>query len=86
MRKLAPKRVFPGRGRPGAASLLDDEEAYLKKVMAIVAAEKPTMPIDDAAFERAKKTIKDAYPGYGYEVFLEIGLPAEWERQAKAKK
>jgi glyoxylase-like metal-dependent hydrolase (beta-lactamase superfamily II) len=86
MKKLSPKRVFPGRGQPGAASLLDDEEAYLKKVVSIVAAEKPTMPPDEKAFERAKKNIVDAYPSYGYPVFLEIGLPAEWERQAKQKK
>jgi hypothetical protein len=58
----------------------------LKKVVSIVAAEKPTMPPDEKAFERAKKNIVDAYPSYGYPVFLEIGLPAEWERQAKQKK
>lgn len=86
MKKLSPKRVFPGRGQPGGASLLDDEESYLKKVMSIVAAEKPTMPPDEKAFERAKKNIVDAYPSYGYQVFLEIGLPAEWERQAKQSK
>ena len=85
IRKLGPKRVFPGRGQPGGASLLDDEGAYLKKVIAIVAAEKPSLPIDDAAFERAKKNIVDAYPSYGYPVFLEIGLPAEWKRQATKK-
>jgi glyoxylase-like metal-dependent hydrolase (beta-lactamase superfamily II) len=86
LKKLAPSRVFPGRGQPGRASLLDDEETYLKKVIAIVAAEKPTLPRNEAAFERAKKSIVDAYPSYGYPVFLEIGLPAEWERQAKQAK
>jgi glyoxylase-like metal-dependent hydrolase (beta-lactamase superfamily II) len=86
LKKLGAKRVFPGRGQPGGAALLDDEEAYLKKVISIVAAEKPTMPPDEKAFERAKKNIVDAYPSYGYPVFLEIGLPAEWERQAKLAK
>lgn len=86
LKKLSPKRVFPGRGQPGDASLLDAEESYLKKVISIVAAEKPTMPPNEASFERAKKNIVDAYPSYGYEVFLDIGLPAEWERQAKQPK
>lgn len=86
MKKLAPKRVFPGRGQPGGASLLDAEKSYLEKVVSIVAGEKPTMPPNEASFERAKKNIIDAYPSYGYQVFLEIGLPAEWERQAKQPK
>jgi glyoxylase-like metal-dependent hydrolase (beta-lactamase superfamily II) len=86
LKKLAPSRVFPGRGQPGGAALLDAEDAYLKKVIAIVAAEKPTMPPNEGAFERVRKKIVDAYPSYGYPVFLEIGLPAEWERQAKPTK
>lgn len=90
MRALKPSRVYPGRGPGSAASLLDDEEAYLKKVVAIVAAEKPStkMPeaAQDAAIERAEKAIVLAYPDHGFPVFLKIGLPAEWERQAKAAK
>ena len=86
MKKLGPSKVHPGRGAVGPASLLDDEEAYLKKVMAIVAAEKPTLPLKDEAVERAEKAIIDAFPGYGFPIFLKIGLPAEWERQAKGAK
>jgi glyoxylase-like metal-dependent hydrolase (beta-lactamase superfamily II) len=84
MKKMTPKTVHPGRGASGPASLLDDEEAYLKRVMSIVAAEKPAMPVKEEALERAEKAIVDAYPGYGHPVFLKIGLPAEWERQAKS--
>lgn len=86
LRAMKPSRVYPGRGPGSAASLLDDEDAYLRKVIAIVAAEKPTLPVRDDALERAEKAIVAAYPGHDYPVFLKIGLPAEWERQARAKK
>lgn len=82
LRRLSPRRVFPGRGPASDATLLDDQESYLRKVMALVAAEKPTMPIREDAIARAEKAIIEAYPSYGYAVFLKIGLPAEWERQA----
>jgi glyoxylase-like metal-dependent hydrolase (beta-lactamase superfamily II) len=86
MRRLAPKRVFPGRGPSGDETLLDDEETYLKTVIKFVAAEKPTMPIRDDALARVEKNIIAAYPAYDFPVFLKIGLPAEWERQALAAK
>lgn len=90
MRALKPSRVYPGRGPGSAASLLDDEEAYLKKAIALVAAEKPNAKLpeaeQDAAIARAEKAIIGAYPDYGFPVFLKIGLPAEYERQAKAAK
>jgi glyoxylase-like metal-dependent hydrolase (beta-lactamase superfamily II) len=84
MKKLRPVRVYPGRGAPGGAHLLDDEEAYLKKVIAVMAAEKPTMPVREDALGRVENTMVAAYPGYDFAVFLKIGLPAEWERQARA--
>lgn len=83
LRRLAPRRVYPGRGPAGDATLVDDQESYLHRVMAIVAAEKPTLPIREDGLEHAEKAIIEAYPSYGYPVFLKIGLPAEWERQAK---
>jgi glyoxylase-like metal-dependent hydrolase (beta-lactamase superfamily II) len=86
MKKLKPTRVYPGRGAPGDAHLLDDEEAYLKKVMQVVAAESPSMPVRDDALERVEKALIAAYPAYEFPVFLKIGLPSEWERQAHAAK
>lgn len=87
MRALKPSKVYPGRGVGTAATLLDDEEAYLKKVIALVAAEKPNAKLpeadQDAAVERAEKAIIAAYPDYGFPIFLKIGLPAEWSRQAR---
>ncbi len=86
IRRLSPKLVFPGRGPAGDATLLDDEEGYLRKVIALVAAEKPTMPAREDALERIEKAVTAAYPDYDFPVFLKIGLPAEWERQARRAK
>ena len=86
MRRLEPKLVHPGRGAAGDATLLDDQEKYLKKVIEIVAREKPRIPPREDAIERAEKAIIAAYLDYGFPVFLKIGLPAEWERQARLAK
>ena len=84
MKALNPKWVHPGRGPSGTAGLLDMERAYLERAIAEVAAEKPQGKPDDAALERIGSRMKAAYPGYRFDVFLQIGLPAEWERQARA--
>lgn len=84
MKALKPKWVHPGRGPSGSAGLLDMERAYLERVIAEVAAEKPQGKPDDAALERVRSRILAAYPGLRFDVFLQIGLPAEWERQARA--
>ncbi|MBI3556603.1 MAG: MBL fold metallo-hydrolase [Deltaproteobacteria bacterium] len=82
IRALHPQYVHPGRGANGGAELLDREESYLRHVVKLVAREHPRMPAPDAAIERIKAQLEKDYPGYGNAYFLEIGLPAEWERQA----
>lgn len=82
MKHLSPRSVHPGRGPAGGAKLLDDQQAYLEKVISIVATEKPTLPRDEAALARAEQAVVRAYPDYGFPVFLKIGLPAEWARQS----
>ncbi|WP_224249045.1 MBL fold metallo-hydrolase [Hyalangium gracile] len=84
MKALKPKYVHPGRGPSGGAGLLDMERAYLERVIAEVAAEKPQGAPNKEALERIRSRILAAYPGMRFEVFLGIGLPAEWERQARA--
>lgn len=84
MKALKPKWVHPGRGPSGSAGLLDAEHAYLERVISEVAAEKPQGAPDAAALERIRSRILAAYPGMRFDVFLGIGLPAEWERQARA--
>ncbi|MDB5214408.1 MAG: beta-lactamase [Myxococcaceae bacterium] len=82
-----PKRVYPGRGPEGdATKLLGDEKAYLNKAILLVGAEKPTMPVRPDALARVEQGMIAAYPSYEFPVFLKIGLPAEWERQALAAK
>jgi glyoxylase-like metal-dependent hydrolase (beta-lactamase superfamily II) len=86
LERLKPSRVYPGRGKGGSAKLLDDEATYLKKVISLVAAEKPSMPVREDALARVEQAAIAAYPRYEFPVFLKIGLPAEWERQARTKK
>ncbi|MFO0678336.1 MAG: MBL fold metallo-hydrolase [Polyangiaceae bacterium] len=81
---LKPAFVHPGRGPSGTGGLLVAQKAYLTKVGAIVAEEKPTLPITEAAKAKVKARIVEAFPGYEYDVFLDIGLGAEMERQAKS--
>ena len=81
---MAPRQVHPGRGRSGGAALLTAEREYLQAVIDLVAAEKPTMPPDLAGLSRVRQALERRYPNHRFPVFLEIGLPAEWERQAKA--
>ena len=84
MKALKPKWVHPGRGPSGNAGLLDMERAYLERVIAEVAAEKPQGQPDEAALERIRSRLLAAYPGLRFDVFLQIGLPGEWRRQAQA--
>jgi glyoxylase-like metal-dependent hydrolase (beta-lactamase superfamily II) len=82
MKALEPKFVHPGRGPSGGPELLDREEAYLRRVIGLVAAETPTTPADSDAIERVKDRLLDLYPGYRFTAFLDIGLPAVWARMA----
>ncbi|MEW5847287.1 MAG: MBL fold metallo-hydrolase [Myxococcota bacterium] len=84
MRALKPDFVHPGRGPAMDARLLDQEEVYLKKVVELVAAEKPRGEPDEKALDRVKSQMEALYPAHRYAIFLNIGLPAEWRRQAAA--
>lgn len=87
LRRLEPEFVHPGRGPSGDARLLDRQEGYLKQVIAAVAAERPWLSGGDRAASegigRARDSLLQKFPGYRFEVFLGIGLPAEWRRQAQ---
>lgn len=89
LQALQPDFVHPGRGPSGDERLLRQEAAYLKDVIAAVAAEKPRPLAGDKldaaaeqALERIQKKLEARYLGYRFAVFLELGLPAEWRRQA----
>jgi len=79
---LRPRFVHPGRGPSGGPELLTRQRNYLEEVIALVAAEKPSGPPDRAALARVRAALESRHPTYRFPVFLEIGLPAEWRRQA----
>lgn len=80
---LKPRIVHTGRSGSGGPELLLREAKYLSDVIRTVGEEKPTMPIPAGALDRVAGKITALYPNHGFAVFLNIGLPAEWERQAK---
>jgi glyoxylase-like metal-dependent hydrolase (beta-lactamase superfamily II) len=91
LEKLDPEYIHPGRGPSGGPELLVRERAYLKKVLQLVRAEHPRMPVNEDALTRIQNKMEELYPGYQLEHFLEIGLPAVWAHEAnigakKAKK
>lgn len=81
---MKPRWVHPGRGPSGGPELLTEQRAYLEQVVAFVAAERPAGPPDEAALKRVRARLEQRYPNHRFPVFLEIGLPAEWRRQAAA--
>ncbi|MCA9715036.1 MAG: hydrolase, partial [Myxococcales bacterium] len=81
---LAPRHVHPGRGPSGGPELLVAQRRYLEDVIAAVAAEHPRGPVDAQALARVETRLLERYPDHAFAVFLKLGLPAEWRRQAAA--
>ncbi len=85
MRGMRPRFVHPGRGPSGGPDLLDAEERYLRLAQRLVREASPALPVNDAAVESIIARIEREHPGYGFAVFLRLGIPAEWRRQAAAR-
>lgn len=81
---LQPKRVHPGRGVSGGPELLDAQREYLQTVIALVSEEEPVGGAKREALARILEKMNQRYPAHRYPVFLRLGLPAEWARQAGA--
>jgi hypothetical protein len=79
---LRPRVVHPGRGPSGGPELLTQQRAYLEEVIALVAAQEPSGPPREEALARVRAELERRHPTYRFPVFLDIGLPAEWKRQA----
>jgi len=79
---MKPRFVHPGRGPSGGPELLTNQRKYLEEVITLMAAEKPAGEPDEAALGRVKAQLEQRYPRHRFAVFLAIGLPAEWRRQA----
>ncbi len=86
---LEPEFVHPGRGPSGGEELLARQESYLRKVIELVAKQKPSSPASTpkakAAIERVLSELEALYVEFSNTHFLEIGLPAEWDRQYRAR-
>jgi len=82
MQAMSPTHVHPGRGPSGGPELLVEQRAYLNRVMEIVAASRPALPAAAGTFEALARAVREAYPDHGHAVFLRVGLPAEYRRQA----
>lgn len=89
LQALGAEHVHPGRGASGGPELLGAQARYLRRVQALIEAEHaalrqgghpPSEAEVDEALARVRQTLAQEHPGYRYEVFLAIGLPAEWRR------
>lgn len=83
MRAMRPRFVHPGRGPNGGPELLDQQDRYLRLVQQLVREAGPRMPEDASALQRIRERMEQEYPGYGFPVFLQLGIPMEWRRQAE---
>lgn len=77
-----PGFVHPGRGRSGGIERLTEMDAYLAFVTERVAARRAEGQAMKPGVVAAIADIKEKFPGYGHPYFLQIGVPAEWRRQA----
>jgi len=78
--QLKPSRVFVGRGPSGGPELIAAQRAYLLAVWERVRAEKPSEDPSPAVLAALEADIEAAYPTYGYDAFIRIGLPEVWKR------
>ena len=74
--------VHPGRGLSGGTELVAHERAYLHDVMDAVARRHPTLPVRDDDVEAVRQEVVRKHPALRFAVFLNLGIPAEIERQA----
>lgn len=78
---VGPKVIHPGRGYAMSGEvLLNQQEAYLHFVRKAIAGVYTGGKISAQDKKDIIKIITDKYPDYGFEYFLNIGIPAEWER------
>ncbi|WP_158502315.1 MBL fold metallo-hydrolase [Vitiosangium sp. GDMCC 1.1324] len=85
LERMNPRQVHPGRGGSAGPELLARQRAYLEKVIELVRASEPTLPVRDEAVAEAVKRVKAAYPDLGYAVFLQVGMPEVYRREAELR-
>jgi glyoxylase-like metal-dependent hydrolase (beta-lactamase superfamily II) len=78
----SPRFVHPGRGTSGGPERLAAMDAYLAFAIERVAAQRAQGLTMKPGVAAVIAEIKEKFPGYGHTYFLQIGVPAEWKRQA----
>jgi glyoxylase-like metal-dependent hydrolase (beta-lactamase superfamily II) len=82
IRAMGAQRVFPGRGKPGGAELLEQQAQYLRFVQKLVQAEQPSGELGWLTKLKLQRAIELQYPKLGYALFMRDGLPAVWRNEA----
>jgi glyoxylase-like metal-dependent hydrolase (beta-lactamase superfamily II) len=82
IKAMGAQRVFPGRGKPGGAELLDQQAQYLRFVQKLVQAEQPSGELGWLTKLKLQRAIELQYPKLGYALFMRDGLPAVWRNEA----
>ena len=78
---VKPKVIHPGRGYAmGGELLLDQQETYLHFIKKSISQYYTGGNITEHDKKDIMKVITDKYPDYAFDYFLNIGIPAEWER------
>jgi glyoxylase-like metal-dependent hydrolase (beta-lactamase superfamily II) len=83
--RLNPRQVHPGRGDSSGPELLTRQRAYVEKVIELVRASEPTLPVRDEAVASDVERVKAAFPDLGYVVFLKVGMPEVYRREAELR-
>ena len=78
-----PTFVHPGRGKSAGPELLEWETAYLNRLLAEIATEKPTWPAAPGAIENVRSRMVKAYPALSFDAFLDVGLEEVFRKQAE---
>lgn len=82
IRAMKPVRVFPGRGKPGGAELIDKQITYLRYVQQLVWLEHPSGLLDQMTQAKLADAIEQKYPALGFRIFMRSALAAVWEKEA----
>ncbi|UJR82454.1 MBL fold metallo-hydrolase [Sandaracinus amylolyticus] len=79
---MRPRWVHPGRGESGGTERVAAQRVYLERVRAMTREASPALPAPEGAIDALRARIEAEHPGYGYPVFLRVGLPAVWRTVA----
>ncbi|QRN98879.1 MBL fold metallo-hydrolase [Archangium violaceum] len=83
--RLNPRQVHPGRGPSAGPELLARQRAYLEKVVELVRAGEPTLPVRDEAVAAAVQRVQAAFPDLDLAVFLRVGMPEVYRHEAELR-